>query len=169
MKIDFGWCLWDPRPGLWMPDTPCKPPDASTHPPNPLKSPWRDPGSRMYPKSLTHIYIYIYICAWRSRIATTVCLSLWRPPPISRQYWPHPAPYPTPTPSSKGETLTKIKEISISDQFRTNPDFSGFYNIFVKNCISGWFRNGHDITNTFVNCELHGFLIFHFFLKHVLI
>ena len=69
MRMDFGWCFRDPRPVLWMPDNPNKPPDASTHPPNVNKCAKRHwfchraasfrcgsgPGNSI-------IYWYIYIC-----------------------------------------------------------------------------------------------------------
>ena len=39
------------------------------------------------------------------------------------------------------------------DKFR----FGGFYLILIKFGILGWVRNGIDITNVFVNCEVHFF------------
>ena len=43
--------------------------------------------------------------------------------------------------------------ICILDKFR----FLGFYLIFVNFSIFGWIRNGYDILNPFMNCQIHRF------------
>ena len=74
MKVDFGWVFWHPRPVLWMPDGPYKPPDALIHVQNLKDGPKRigtshgDPWlPKVSPNPVAHIYIYmdIYIYIYR--------------------------------------------------------------------------------------------------------
>ena len=70
MKMDLGWCFWDPRPVLWMPDAPYKPRDVSIQVQN-LKTclknlgtyhgPWGRPWVSLCTRTPLLIYIYIYI------------------------------------------------------------------------------------------------------------
>ena len=77
MKMDLGWCFWDPKPVLRMPGGPYQPLDASNHVPNPLKLSEKGIRSRFGPPASlvalalgnpiiywytwTHIYVYIHI------------------------------------------------------------------------------------------------------------
>ena len=53
---------------------------------------------------------------------------------------------------------------TISGEFLTN-FVACFYHIFINFVLLGWVRNGHDIVNPFVDCELYVFCCFDIFGK----
>jgi len=70
MEIDLGWCFWDARHDLWMPDGPNKPPDASIHVQTLRKGPchpWGDLGYKNVPQK-PYSYIYIYPVGYSRKI-----------------------------------------------------------------------------------------------------